>query len=196
MPLQPGSTFAGYQILTLLGSGGMGQVFLVEHPHLKRRQALKAISGAGQGNPDFERRFTTEAQTAAALSHPGIITIHDFGITESTPWFTMEYLAGQDLSGQGLSKAEVLRVITDVAAALDFAHRNGVIHRDIKPANIMTPRNPDTGTIERVVVLDFGIAKLAEARSATPPKPVGPLRRASPASPLPRASAPTRRRPV
>ncbi|MGV9669048.1 MULTISPECIES: protein kinase domain-containing protein [unclassified Gordonia (in: high G+C Gram-positive bacteria)] len=162
MTLRAGSTFAGYTVISTLGAGGMGQVYLVEHPHLLRRQALKVISLAGAGNEEFARRFTNEARTTATLEHPAIITIHDFGIAEDTPWFSMSYIDGDDLTTADLTPPEVGEVVSRVADALDYAHGHGVVHRDIKPANIMLTRTAD-GVIDRVVVLDFGIAKLANS---------------------------------
>ncbi|QTI68251.1 serine/threonine-protein kinase [Gordonia polyisoprenivorans] len=167
MTLRVGSTFAGYTVLAPLGAGGMGEVYLVEHPHLLRRQALKVISRLGAGNDEFARRFLHEARTAAALDHPGIITVHDFGIVDETPWFTMSYIDGADLSAADLTPDEVVHIVSRVADALDHAHNQGVVHRDIKPANIVVTRAASTQEIDRVIVLDFGIAKLADG-NATP----------------------------
>ncbi|WHU48273.1 serine/threonine-protein kinase [Gordonia sp. L191] len=167
MTLRVGSTFAGYTVLAPLGAGGMGEVYLVEHPHLLRRQALKVISRLGAGNDEFVRRFLHEARTAAALDHPGIITVHDFGIVDETPWFTMSYIDGADLSAADLTPDEVVHIVSRVADALDHAHHQGVVHRDIKPANIVVTRSASTSEIDRVIVLDFGIAKLADG-NATP----------------------------
>jgi serine/threonine-protein kinase len=164
--LQPGGEFAGYRIVDTLGEGGMGQVFLVEHPHLLRREALKVISINGAGYPEFGLRFTNEARAAASLEHPAIVSIHNYGITDSTPWFTMSYLDGDDLTSARLTLVEAVETIGQVAAGLDYAHQRGVIHRDIKPANIVVTRSP-SGRIDRAVLLDFGIAKLAEAPSIT-----------------------------
>ena len=101
MALQPGSEFAGYTVLSKLGQGGMGQVYVVEHPHLGRREAMKVISVSG--DPEFERRFTAEAKTAAALNHPNIITVHGYGIVDGSPWFTMSYIDGRDLATERLT---------------------------------------------------------------------------------------------
>ncbi|MFT4125333.1 MAG: protein kinase [Gordonia sp. (in: high G+C Gram-positive bacteria)] len=167
MPLSPGSQIAGYRVVSLLGSGGMGEVYLVENPQLLRREALKVISLAGSQDPDFQRRFTNEARTTAKLDHPSIISIHQYGITDGTPWFTMNYLEGKDLTSGPITPSEVVEVTGRVADALDYAHRHQVIHRDIKPANIIVTRDPATGEIERVTVLDFGIAKLVNSTSLT-----------------------------
>ena len=146
MPLSPGSQVAGYKVISLLGSGGMGEVYLVENPHLLRKEALKVISLAGAHDPDFQKRFTNEPRTTASLDHPSIISIHQYGINdEGTPWFTMSYLEGRDLSSGPTSPADVVAVTAQVADALDYAHRHHVIHRDVKPANIIVTRDPSTG---------------------------------------------------
>lgn len=168
VPLSPGSQIAGYRVISLLGSGGMGEVYLVENPHLLRREALKVISLAGAHDPDFQKRFTNEARTTAALDHPSIISIHQYGINEDgTPWFTMNYLEGTDLASGPISPSDVVEVTTKVADALDYAHRHQIVHRDVKPANIIVTRDPGTKEVERVTVLDFGIAKLVNSTSLT-----------------------------
>lgn len=166
MTLEPGTDFAGFRVLELLGEGGMGQVYLVENPGLHRREALKLISAAGANAADFQERFAREARTAAALDHRGIITIHQYGVENGTPWFTMTHLRGADLTEERLTTAEVTQVIAEAADALDYAHTQNVIHRDIKPANIFVTRG-DSAAIDRVTVLDFGIAKLAGAQGLT-----------------------------
>lgn len=167
MALSPGTQIADYRVISQLGQGGMGEVYLVENPQLERREALKVISVAGGGDSSFQQRFTNEARTAAKLNHPNIITIHRYGIANGAPWFSMSFVEGKDLATERLTPAETATVITDVADALDYAHRHQVIHRDIKPANIMVTREPGTGRIERIVVLDFGIAKLVNSASLT-----------------------------
>lgn len=164
--LEPGGQFAGYHVISQLGAGGMGQVYLVEHPHLLRREALKIISVAAAGQSDFQQRFTNEARTVAMLNHPGIIGIHHYGIDDGAPWFTMTYLDGTDLDGTLLPDHEIALVSQRTADALDYAHRHQVIHRDVKPANIMVTREAD-GSLDQVVLLDFGIAKLADSTSLT-----------------------------
>ncbi len=164
MEIEPGGLFAGYRVLSALGAGGMGTVYLVEHPHLMRREALKVIS-ASVADPAAKERFVREARSAAALRHPGIVGIHDFGIEAGSPWFTMDYLPGVDLQDAGrLDVGEAAHVIARVAAALDYAHSRGVVHRDVKPANILITRT-DAGDIDDVVVLDFGIAKALDEQT-------------------------------
>lgn len=164
--LEAGSTFAGYHVLAKLGAGGMGQVYLVEHPHLLRREAMKVISVNVADNAEFQQRFINEARTVASLNHPGIVAIHHYGVEDDSPWFTMTYLDGKDLTAGGLSDPEIGYVALRAGEALDYAHRHQVIHRDIKPANIIVTREAD-GTIDQVVLLDFGIAKLADSTSMT-----------------------------
>ncbi|WLP90302.1 protein kinase [Gordonia sp. NB41Y] len=164
--LDPGTEFAGYRVLARLGEGGMGQVFLVEHPHLLRREAMKVISVTAADHADFQERFTNEARTVALLRHPGIVAIHHYGVEAGAPWFTMTYLDGEDLSRSPLSDAEIGLVAVRSAEALDYAHRHQVIHRDIKPANIIVTREDD-GVIDQVVLLDFGIARLMDSTRMT-----------------------------
>ncbi|AFA71998.1 putative RCC1 repeat-containing protein kinase [Gordonia polyisoprenivorans VH2] len=164
--LEQGQVFAGHRVIGQLGAGGMGEVYLVEHPGLGRKQALKVIAGAAH-SPGLRERFINEARTVASLDHPNIIAIHAFGVEDGLPWFTMPYLDGADLSHARLSAGETTTVITAVAHALDHAHRRGVIHRDIKPANIVVTRDAGTGAIDRVVTLDFGIARAAESPHVT-----------------------------
>jgi len=164
--VEPGSVFAGYRVVSLLGRGGMGQVWLVEHPTLGRREALKIIS-PNPADPSFHERFRNEARTAAALDHPGIVTVFTHGVEHGSPWFSMTYLDGKDLTGAGpMPVDEVVTIAGRVADALDYAHGQRVIHRDIKPANIVVARGPD-GRITRVTVLDFGIARLVDGNKMT-----------------------------
>ncbi|WP_374237913.1 protein kinase [Gordonia sp. 'Campus'] len=164
--MEPGSMFAGYRVLSLLGRGGMGQVWLVEHPTLGRREALKIIS-PNPADPSFDERFRNEARTAAALDHPGIVTVYTHGVENGSPWFSMTYLEGQDLNGAApLPVDDVVTIVSRVADALDYAHAQRVIHRDIKPANIVIARDAD-GRITRVTVLDFGIARLMDGAKMT-----------------------------
>ncbi|WP_376740340.1 serine/threonine-protein kinase [Gordonia amicalis] len=164
--VEPGATFAGYRVISLLGRGGMGQVWLVEHPTLGRREALKIIS-PNPSDPSFHERFRNEARTAAALDHPGIVTVYTHGVENGSPWFSMTYLDGKDLTGAGpMPVDEVVTIAGRVADALDYAHGQRVIHRDIKPANIVVARGPD-GRISRVTVLDFGIARLVDGNKMT-----------------------------
>ncbi|MEO9328754.1 protein kinase domain-containing protein [Gordonia aurantiaca] len=164
--MEPGSVFAGYRVISLLGSGGMGQVWLVENPALGRREAMKIIS-PDPADPSFAERFRNEARTSAALDHRGIVTVYAFGVEEDRPWFTMTYLDGHDLTGAGPMPAdEVVTIVARTADALAHAHSQRVIHRDIKPGNIVVARDAQGG-ISRVTVLDFGIARLVDGHRLT-----------------------------
>ncbi|GAC56657.1 putative serine/threonine protein kinase [Gordonia hirsuta DSM 44140 = NBRC 16056] len=166
MAVAPGTMIAGYRVLEVLGSGGMGDVYLVENPQLHRSEAMKVISAGGSSNPDFLQRFTNEARSAAALDHPSIVTVYAYGVENELPWFTMSHLRGPDLSKTRVNPAEAVEAISQVADALDYAHSRQVVHRDIKPANIIVTRNAD-GAFERAVILDFGIVKMADSPQLT-----------------------------
>jgi non-specific serine/threonine protein kinase len=159
-----GRTLSHYQVETLLGAGGMGEVYLAQDPRLDRAVALKILPPDLALDADRLQRFTREARAASALNHPNVATIYDIGESECVHFIAMEYIEGQTLAarlGQGaLTSAEVLAIGTQVADALDAAHARGITHRDIKPANLMlTPRG-------QVKVLDFGIAKTARSEEA------------------------------
>ncbi len=165
MPLTSGETFAGYRIVRLLGSGGMGEVYLAEHPRLPRRDALKILSSAVSADSTFRERFSREADIAAALSHPHIVRVHDRGEFEGQLWISMEYVDGTDAARLmrdrypvGMPPDEAVEIITAVAGALDYAHQQGLLHRDIKPANILLTHPDDEGK-RRVFLADFGIAR-------------------------------------
>src|ERR1700742_2873244 len=164
MALEVGQVFAGYTILRLLGTGGMGQVYLATHPRLPREDALKVLPPDLTDDPEYRARFEREAESAAGLSHPHIVRIHDRGEQDGQFWISMDYVAGTDvgrLSAEhypgGMPLEEVVSIITAVASALDYAHHRGLLHRDIKPANILLA-NPDGG-LRRVFLADFGIAR-------------------------------------
>jgi serine/threonine protein kinase, bacterial len=152
MPLSGGQTFAGYRIVRLLGSGGMGEVYLAKHPRLPRHDALKVLPADVSADPEFHSRFNREADLAATLFHPHIVGVHDRGDYDGQLWITMDYVEGTD-AGQlmkaqfagGMSERDVCAIITAVAAALDYAHQRGLLHRDVKPANILLTEPADDG---------------------------------------------------
>lgn len=164
MSLRIGETFAGYRVLRLLGVGGMGEVYLVEHPRLPRQEALKVLRPDISSDPSFRDRFIREADLAAGLRHPHIVGIHDRGDHEGRLWIAMDYIDGTDLSQllqrrypKGMPVHLVLPVVNGLAGALDYAHKKGLLHRDVKPANIMVA---DLDTDDPSVFLaDFGIAR-------------------------------------
>src|SRR3984893_13348566 len=139
MPLNNGDVFAGYTIVRRLGSGGMGEVYLAQHPRLPRRDALKVLPAALTADNEYRQRLSREADIAAELWHPHIVGVHDRGEFEGQLWLSMDYVDGT------------------VADALDYAHQRGLLHRDINPANILLAEADGKG--RRIVLADFGIAR-------------------------------------
>src|SRR5258705_9488957 len=171
MPLADGQVIAGYTILRWLGAGGMGEVYLAQHPRLPRRDALKVLSASVCAESEYCERFRREADIAATLWHPHIVEVHDRGEVDGQLWISMDYVEGPDAARlltqrylDGLAPDEVVRIGTAFAAALDYAHQRGLLHRDVKPANILVA-NPDTAD-ERIMLADFGIARRVGETSA------------------------------
>jgi Tol biopolymer transport system component len=156
MPLSAGTSLGPYEILDALGVGGMGEVYRARDSRLGRTVALKVLADAVAANPDFHTRFEREARAVAALNHPHICTIHDVGRHEGIDYLVMELVEGETLSARlhhgPLPLDLALRYGTEIADALDKAHRAGIVHRDLKPDNIMV-------TKAGVKLLDFGLAK-------------------------------------
>ncbi len=155
-------TLAHYKILSLLGKGGMGEVFLAEDMRLHRKVALKVLLPEVAGDTEKLARFVQEARAASALSHPNAAHIYEIGEADGRHFLAMEYIEGQTLekklsrekTAEPLPLAEIIGIAGQVADALDAAHTRGIAHRDIKPANLMIdPRG-------HVKVLDFGLAKI------------------------------------
>ena len=163
--LPQGHQFAHYRVLSLLGAGGMGQVYLAEDTRLKRRVALKILPSEFTQDEERLRRFQQEAQSASALNHPNILMIFDIGEAEATHYIATEFIEGntlrQHMANTRMNLRETSGVSIQIASALASAHAAGIIHRDIKPENVML--RPDG----YVKVLDFGLAKLVEPQSST-----------------------------
>ena len=152
----------GYTLLRRLGQGGMAEVYLAVQQSLGREVALKILSYASARDDVSSERFLREARIAASLHHPHIVPIHDFGVHEGCAYIAMEYEPGGTIApapGERLEPQAALRVVRDVAGALDYAHGRGVVHRDIKPENIL---RRDDGA---AVLSDFGIARLIQGES-------------------------------
>jgi len=167
------SKLGRYEVLNELGKGAMGIVYLAKDPVIGRMVAIKTIRTSSFGEDDsesreFRERFIREAQTAGILSHPNIVTIHDIGEDPDTQtsYIAMEYIEGKNIKMLLAEKTrfgfeQVSEIVADVAEALDYAHRKGIIHRDVKPANIIIT------TDGKVKITDFGIAKIASSNLTT-----------------------------
>ncbi len=155
-----GQALGYYKVVSQIGSGGMGEVYLAEDTRLKRKVALKLLRSYFTKDSERLRRFEHEAYAVSSLNHPNILTIHEIGQADSFHFIVTEFIDGETLrrmmTHASMSLGEVLDVGMQVASALSAAHRSGVVHRDIKPENIMIRRDG------YVKVLDFGIAKLSD----------------------------------
>src|SRR6185437_14320097 len=137
-----GSEFAAHKILGILGRGGMSIVYQAEHLGLGRIVALKVLSPALAADDEFRERFVRESKLAATLEHPNIVPIYDAGEADGRLFIAMRYIEGGDLgdlirSGASLGLGQTVFFVEQVAAALDHAHRQGLVHRDVKPANVL-----------------------------------------------------------
>jgi eukaryotic-like serine/threonine-protein kinase len=162
--LGAGECLQRYQVIGLLGKGGMGEVYLAEDTQLKRRVALKILPAKFTGETERVRRFEREARATSLLNHPHILTIHELGQTADGKHFLVtEFVAGQTLrqllnERRVLPAREALHIVVQIAEAITVAHAAGIIHRDIKPENVMV--RPDG----HIKVLDFGLAKVTETQ--------------------------------
>jgi len=160
MALKPGERFGPYEIVAPLGAGGMGEVYRAADTRLNRIVALKVLPAHVAGDPQRRERFEREARAISSLSHPHICALYDVGRDKDLEYLVMEFVEGKTLQQRLLSGPlpvdQALRCATEISAALDHAHRRGVVHRDLKPANIMMTKSG-------VKVLDFGLAKTVVA---------------------------------
>jgi Tol biopolymer transport system component len=162
--VQAGDILGHYRVLGPLGKGGMGEVYAAEDTKLHRRVALKILPAVFATDPERRRRFEREAQTIAALNHPGIVTIHAVEVDGPVPFLTMELIEGQllrdGIRAGGLPLDVLMKTAIGVTDAVAAAHQRGIVHRDLKPANVIVCGDG------RVKVLDFGLAKVHEAEAA------------------------------
>ena len=153
-----GQTISHYEVISKIGEGGMGEVYLAQDTKLDRKVALKILPADVAAHADRMKRFVQEAKAASALNHPNIITIHEIDETDSGHFIATEFIEGETLrereSSAPLKLTESLDIATQIAGALAAAHAAGIVHRDIKPENVMLRHD---GIVK---VLDFGLAKL------------------------------------
>jgi serine/threonine protein kinase len=159
--------FPQLEILRVIGQGGMGTVYLARQPSLDRLVALKILAAPRTDDRGFAERFAREARALAKLSHPNIVTVHDFGEVAGNFYLLMEFVDGLNLreliAARKIAASEALAIVPRICDALQFAHEQGIVHRDIKPENILLDKQG------RVKIADFGIAKLLGQTSADRP---------------------------
>jgi serine/threonine protein kinase/Tol biopolymer transport system component len=165
MALTSGTKLGPYQIESLLGAGGMGEVYRARDTRLNRTVAIKILTQGVADTPEVRQRFEREARAVSSLSHPHICVLYDVGNQDGIEYLVMEYLEGETLAARiakgSLTTAELLRYASQITDALDKAHRQGIVHRDLKPANVMLAK---TGA----KLLDFGLAKDQEILQGDP----------------------------
>src|SRR5712691_8519812 len=161
MTLAAGTRLGPYEILSPLGAGGMGEVYKARDSKLKRDVAIKVLPRSLASDPDTLARFEREAKAVAALSHPNILAIHDFGTHAGTAYAVMELLEGETLRGKldagPITQKQAVDYALQVAKGLSAAHERGIVHRDLKPENLFVSKDG------HLKILDFGLAKKVEA---------------------------------
>src|SRR5207302_1900603 len=159
MPLNSGTRIGPYEIQSPLGAGGMGEVYRARDTRLDRSVAVKILPASFASDPDRLRRFEQEARSVAALNHPNILSVHDLGTHDGTPYMVCELLEGETLRarlhGGVLSSRKAVEFAIQISQGLAAAHDKGIVHRDLKPENIYITKDG------RVKILDFGLAKIA-----------------------------------
>ncbi|HZU45337.1 MAG TPA: serine/threonine-protein kinase, partial [Terriglobales bacterium] len=182
MSLSVGTKLGPYEIVAPVGAGGMGEVYRARDTRLGRDVAIKVLPQQFSTDADLKQRFEREARAISSLSHPNICALYDVGSQDGTEYLVMEYLEGETLADRllrgPLPVQEVLKVGSEVADALDKAHRQAIIHRDLKPGNIMLTKSG-------AKLMDFGLAKTAAGTLGMAAGSSGaPLTPSSPTSPI------------
>jgi tRNA A-37 threonylcarbamoyl transferase component Bud32 len=165
MSFNPGEQVGPYRIMEQLGQGGMATVYKAYHPALDRYVAIKVLHQAFLEDPNFQARFQREARVVARLEHPNIVPIHDYAEHEKRPYLVMKFIEGETLKARfqsgPLSADEIERIVEKVGAALQYAHKQGILHRDIKPSNVILARDG------QIYLADFGLARIAQSGEST-----------------------------
>src|SRR5271156_5844567 len=171
MPIASGTKFGPYEILSELGAGGMGEVYLARDTRLDRQVAIKVLAAHLSSSPELKQRLEREARAISSLNHPHISHLYDIGSQDGTDYLVMEFLEGETLAERldkgALPLSEILKIGIAVAEALAVAHRHGIVHRDLKPGNIMLTKGG-------AKLIDFGLAKpigMPAAGSGSGPAP-------------------------
>lgn len=160
--LVAGQQFGDYVIESLLGQGGMAQVYQAVDPNLERRVAIKIINPGVAEDPEYTKRFKREAQAVAKLNHPNIVSVYQFGVVENIYFMAMTFIDGVDVEwlindylkdNRVLSYPDTLKILSQISSALDYAHGQGVIHRDVKPSNMLVNKQG------RAFLTDFGLVR-------------------------------------
>jgi len=165
--LQPGAVFAGHRVDRLIGSGGMGQVYLAEEPESGRRVALKLLPAEFTGDVRFRARFERESRLAASLSHPHVVPVHGTGDEDGTLWMSLGFVDGPDLRSviaeRGrLHPGDAALIVSQVAGGLDAAAAEGLVHRDVKPGNVFVGAADGR---PHAYLGDFGLSKATDSQS-------------------------------
>src|SRR5579862_1050677 len=168
-----------YDVLDVIGRGGMGVIYKAVDPGIGRVVAIKMMTGAFLENPELLQRFYREAQSAGKLQHPNIVTIYDLGVQDGNPYLVMEFLEGESLENvirthRAISLEEKLDIVIQVCEGVGYAHQRQIIHRDIKPANVMLLQD------RRVKIVDFGIARVGNDGMTRPGQIMGSIHYMSP----------------
>jgi eukaryotic-like serine/threonine-protein kinase len=167
-----------YDVLDVIGRGGMGVIYKAVDPGIGRIVAIKMITGAFADDPELLHRFYREAQSVGNLQHPNIVTIYDLGVEDGSPYLVMEFLEGESLDAlirtrRAMSLEEKLDIVVQVCEGVGYAHKHNIVHRDIKPANVMLLQDG------RVKIFDFGIARIGD-RMTLPGQIMGSFQYMSP----------------
>jgi tRNA A-37 threonylcarbamoyl transferase component Bud32 len=164
-----GTMVGNFRVIRLLGEGGMGQVFEAIQDEIEKRAAIKVLHPELSQNEEVATRFLNEAKAVNIIQHPGIVGVYEYGrLPTGAAFIIMEFLEGEPLTRrmqQRQPTSEIMRMCRQIASTLSAAHKKGIVHRDLKPDNVMIVSDPDVAGGERCKILDFGIAKVKDARA-------------------------------